>query len=725
MHTPRANGVLLSSIPINRKVKRYWVSKFERIAANCGNEEAVRKFKNLRVQVLAYLADSDRHSNLDKYLSSTGFRTNGMLRKLFEQADCQPHFILSFLKLYSAPKPSFHTKEEAAEAEYERLAKVRSNEAIPQYLSAWLDFVLSNHPSWIYGLARRNPRHLFHRAAMCHSYDEWRRYWKKWYSVLRRGWTSDAPEDDKLVFPEIYKDYTDDANHQQSSRSYDRDFSELVAMHFATGPLCPLSEEELEFVDSFLDEDVRQELLSGAGTICTDMPALEIDGSLLGFAVGEGQHIPKKGSGGDDRDIAVPNRFIQRALAPGAARLYNLVRCLPKDATFDQSRFDTLIQCRVNNSNLYQGSVDLSKATDNLPLLWGREVVDTLWVHFRVCDRITQNPDHCPEARLLLEMWQKDYLRFETPEEEKERRSIGLFYTVARAPWADGKLFQRWKVGQPLGSLPSFAMLAITHNLLVESMACSLGLLHSPYFILGDDIVITNKKLRKRYIRELTSRSIPLSLHKSFEGRLSEFAGKTYVAGCIPFYTSDHSAVTWNSLLDWQRTTGIRIPWESLPKACRSKILSLSRKGLEGQTTHPTKSRVIELARSAYDLTLTCEVCGRGSHLYPIRDSEDVTKRIAGYFEYRSTDSPVPEAVNHSGITLLGNRYPVTLMDRRFANKNGYFQRFRPVQLPDWYKAKVRPCTTDAAISAAVQAILANEPLANEPGELVGQTSTP
>jgi hypothetical protein len=630
-----------------------------------------------------------------------------MLRKLFEQAECQPHFVLSFLKLYSAQTKSAQSVEEADLATKERLAQVKANEAVPVFLKMWLELVFSPHGR-TYKQARSNPRHPFHQLAMSHTYDEWHAYWVKWYSVLRRGWTSHARWDEKQVFPEIYKDFVGET---LSSRNYERDFVELTAMHYLVPEeFRPLSELQLAYVDGYLDEQVRSDLLTEPANIHSRMHLLGIENSLGGYSVGEVQHIHKKGGGTELRDIAVPNRFIQAALVPGASRLYKLVRFLPKDATFDQSKFDTLIQNRVNNPVLYQGSVDLSKATDNLPLNWGREIVDTLCREFWGTG-VLSSTYLTPEERMLRAI-------FSSSEEEtspklsrwkEERTSIELFYDVARANWLDGSYFVKWKVGQPLGSLPSFAMLAITHNLLVESLAASLGLLHSPYFILGDDIVISNKKLRKRYIRELSSRAIPLSLHKSFEGRLSEFAGKTYVKGAVPFYTSDHNPLTWESLLDWQRTTGIRIPWTNLPRPLRRKIERIAVDELRFSQLYcgrlPKYSRAIELAQSSYELVLTCEVLGRGTFLYPFGD-RTVTEWVSGYFEYRETDSPTPEAVKHSGITLLGGSYPVTLMGSRFADKDGWFQRYHPVQLPAWYKEKVRPCATDAAIRAACLGIL-------------------
>lgn len=692
-HSSRVNGKILSSIPLNRKLKRYWESKYERICDNCGTEEAVRKMKNLRVQVLAYLADPNRKSNLGSYVSKAGFRNNGYLRMLFEYADTQPHYVLNFLKLYTGPvKPSKTVDQAATEAHY-RLNAVKASEAVPKFLTAWLDLVFGPHKR-PYELARKDPRHPFHRMAVSSSYEEFHQYFVKWFRILRAGWTSRLHLDEKPVFPEVYKDY--DAERMES-KSFTADFADLVSMHISFDS--PLSQDELNFVDGFLDEDVADWLQSLLlGEEC-DIAIWQYCTFLSGTFVGHVQHIPKKGGGTDYRDIAVPNRFIQAALVPAGARLYNLVSRLPQDATFNQGRFDTKIQNRVNNLNLYQGSVDLSKATDNLPRTWGFAIVDRLNAEFH------QLSIH------QLEIISKA-LGMDASAEIEERTSLDLFKTVASAKWEDEGYLHEWKVGQPLGSLPSFAMLAITHNLFVEALSAHLGLKHSPYVILGDDIVIFNERVRTRYIRELTSRAIPLSLHKSYEGRLSEFAGKTFVKGSVPFYCSDHAPITWESLLDWQRSTGIRIPWDNLPIEIKRKIKSLSRLCLEKTgTEHPSLGSVTELAISSYHLAQVCEVPGKGSHLYPEWDSADWTTRIVGYYsEYYSRDeSPIPDAVKHTGIALLSNQFPVTLMGERYADKDGYFHRFRPVQLPNWYKDKFRPCATSVAIECALMALLRSE----------------
>lgn len=691
MYTPSTNGVILTSFPLNRKMKGYWQKKYERIVRNNGADEAVSKFKNLRVIVLRYLSSPNRRANLDTFLSSTGFRNNGYLRMLFEYAETQPHVVLTFLKLYTGPVKSSKTADQAAYDTKRRLEHVCANSAVPRYLRDWLKCINTRH-GLSYDRALRNPKDSFHQLALnLGSYESWHGYWSRWYSVLRRGWQSSSSLDYKPVWPEIYKDYV---SQDQDSRTYRRDFASLVSMHM-TEESC-LSHEELDFVDEFLNEDVGDALeavLWGDDPSNQDLSGIFQESELYdGQFVGYIHHIHKKGGGTDLRDIAVPNRFVQNALVPAADRLYNLVRVLPKDATFDQDRFDTLIQNRVNNDNLYQGSVDLSKATDNLPFSWGDEIVSSLQSLFTLT----------PEEQLI-----KACLGLIGPKEDKKQKadtlfwkSYRLFRTVARAKWLDEGFLTEWKVGQPLGSLPSFAMLAITHNLLLESLGASLGYVHSPYVVLGDDVVIMNKRLRKRYIRELSSRGIPLSLHKSYEGRLSEFAGKTYVKNNVPFYCSDHNPVTWNSLFDWQRTTGIRIPWSNLPRTIKAKAYKVVRETCF--PSHPSTRRVIQLARLSYDLVQTCEVYGRGSHIYPIRDSAELSEQISDYFKYRDLREEVaPDPVKHTGISILANGHPVVLMNSRFADKDGYFQRFRPVELPAWYKAKVRPCATDAAIAAA------------------------
>jgi hypothetical protein len=596
--------------------------------------------------------------------------------------------------MFSAPTQDRQALEEVRKETQERLLAVKANPAIPRYLVAWLDLLWRN-PHKTYDEVRSNMSHPLHRAASAHSKEEWCNYWYKWRNTLQKGWKSTRLVDSKQVFPEVYKDYDPITG---TSAAYEQDFARLVGYHLPEYQTIQwpggLSDEDIKFVDEFLDESVAAELQQ----ILTSSDDGRIrhwlgNDPYAGLAVGEVQHLPKKGGGTDYRDIAVPNRFIQAALEPISDRLYHLLRRLPKDATFNQERFDIVLVNRVTNDNLYQGSVDLSKATDNLPRSWGIAIVESLMAH---CDLT-------PEERMLTHIFGEESSRIQI--EDEARRSWTLFKDVSSANWIDDGYVDHWKVGQPLGSLPSFALLGITHNLLLEAIGCSIGLLHSPYVILGDDLVVFSRKLRQKYIRELSSRSIPLSLHKSYTGELSEFAGKTYVKKCTPFHCSDHNPLTWNSLFDYQRATGIRIPWENLPRQLKRHYRKIVAN--ECKKHGLPSNKVMQLVNSSYWLIWLCLIGPAGSSPFPAIPENWVNSGvISRFYELIIPDENLtPESVPHSGITVIGGS-PVKLLSDRYANKDGWFLRFRPVQLPEWYKNKFRPCSTDRAIEASVTALL-------------------
>ena len=375
---------------------------------------------------------------------------------------------------------------------------------------------------------------------------------------------------------------------------------------------------------------------------------------LSGEYVGYIQHIPKKGTI-KRRPIAVPNRFVQDGMVPIYQVLKHLVRRLPCDATFDQSRFDTKIQNRVNNKNLYIGSVDLSQATDNLPLSWGKFLVE----------------------ELVLPMYSSS---------ELVDTSWNLFLEASRAKWNNDGIMSRWTVGQPLGSLPSFPLLAVTHNLLLEALSFTNGFGHSPYAVLGDDVVLFNKKLRKQYIRLMTNRGIPLSLHKSYEGNLSEFAGKIYIKGQIPRFVSDQTAIHWNNMFDYQRSTGVIIPFNNLPKAVRKRFTRVVTDNIPDNGNN-----VLDV----YRLCLTAEI-DRSNRNFVVEDG-----LLENYFYQRALQEPQETDPEYfSGIVNFCG-HPVTYLKYGYAEKHGFKQRYRKIQLPAWFVRKVRPCCTDTIVQCA------------------------
>lgn len=86
-----------------------------------------------------------------------------------------------------------------------------------------------------------------------------------------------------------------------------------------------------------------------------------------------------------------------------------------------------------------------------------------------------------------------------------------------------------------MGFYSSWAMLAITHHLIVRWAAYLEG--YNPkyfvgYAILGDDIVIMNRKVASRYKWIMTELGVAISLAKSYESHnVVEFAKSLFVDG--------------------------------------------------------------------------------------------------------------------------------------------------------------------------------------------------
>jgi len=105
----------------------------------------------------------------------------------------------------------------------------------------------------------------------------------------------------------------------------------------------------------------------------------------------------------------------------------------------------------------------------------------------------------------------------------------------------------KYSVGQPMGALSSWAMLAITHHFIIQSAAwiagvCPKGTFFSEYAVLGDDVVIWNKPVSRVYLRILKMLGVEVGLAKSIispYGVGLEFAKKTLWMGWdvspIPF----------------------------------------------------------------------------------------------------------------------------------------------------------------------------------------------
>lgn len=662
------NQAILSSIPLDKKMKRYFLSKYRILANNNGLRYAAEIFSQMRSVSLEYRADPHRIERREEYIRRMPVRKNGWLRKLFDYLDSHPEYVLNFLKLYVGLNEPLVTVEQSANNQHQYLQDVAVNTDIPTYLSMWVRLIkmpIMTKSQWFH------ERHTKVRPGYegitkflsTHTYREYAIYVRKWKRILTKYTLTDTDVQHGLVskepLPEMYKDFDGLA-----STSLEEDFFDLssMALYADSGGWTEepaVSPESISFLLRCLNPNLIHlwdEITMGIWK--PSKPA----SFLSGLHVGHMHHIPKKGTI-ERRPIAVPNRFLQMGMTPVYQALKGIVERLPQDATFNQARFDTKISNRVTNPNLYVGSVDLSQATDNLPFSWGEFIVDEL-----ILDR--------------------------QPEEVK--LSWQLFKETARAKWNNDGILTSWSVGQPLGTLPSFMTLAITHNLILEALSWWNGYGHSPYAVLGDDVVIFSRKLRNQYISDFSKRGIPLSLHKSFKGNLTEFAGKVYIRNHVPFHTSDQVAITWTNLFDYQVATGILIPWDNLPRKVKSRF--------RRQVLSVIPYAGNRMVSRVYHLIQMANVHRASGHF----DYEAENQALINYFYEAARISemdtePVPEM--RTGIVMLAG-HPITYLDYGYAEKRGHKQRFQKVKLPDWYKSKFRPASTDTLVHCASIALM-------------------
>jgi hypothetical protein len=132
-------------------------------------------------------------------------------------------------------------------------------------------------------------------------------------------------------------------------------------------------------------------------------------------------------------------------------------------------------------------SVDLSAATDRLPVKLQAQILDALG--------------------LRGDLWMK----------------------ILKRPYYYEGSPRFYSVGQPMGAYSSFAMLALTNHLIMHCALVSSGIIYkdpnSTYAILGDDVVIGPEKLAKAYIHLMNDvLGVVINPIKGFEGGLIEFA---------------------------------------------------------------------------------------------------------------------------------------------------------------------------------------------------------
>jgi len=186
------------------------------------------------------------------------------------------------------------------------------------------------------------------------------------------------------------------------------------------------------------------------------------------------------------RAVANPNRVYQVALKPLGDAIYDMLKQMPWDCTFDQSKAIPAIQQHLQH-NKECHCVDLTGATDYFPLSLQLDVLKNIFP-------------------LNLD-------------------SVNLFHDISRSNWVFLDTTIKWTRGQPLGLYPSFGSFALTHGFLLYYL--NGNCFNNKFFVLGDDVVILDDSLATKYLACLDALACPVSASKSLSSSLmAEFGGK-------------------------------------------------------------------------------------------------------------------------------------------------------------------------------------------------------
>jgi hypothetical protein len=193
------------------------------------------------------------------------------------------------------------------------------------------------------------------------------------------------------------------------------------------------------------------------------------------------------------RHIAMPFRYEQLLLKPLGDILYSRLKNLEWDFTFRQEEGVLKVQQALIDGKTCH-CYDLKSATDHIPLKSQITLLNHLFVNLS--------------------------------------DEVELFSIISRGMWRIREKSRsqtkyrpvRWSKGQPLGLYPSFAAFALWHGYTCQNLLCRKY--KDDFFILGDDIVITDPALAGKYELMLQDLNIPLSHNKCVISKsMAEFAG--------------------------------------------------------------------------------------------------------------------------------------------------------------------------------------------------------
>jgi hypothetical protein len=232
--------------------------------------------------------------------------------------------------------------------------------------------------------------------------------------------------------------------------------------------------------------------------------------------------LPEKG--GKTRTIAIGDYWSQQLLKGFHNKLMSILRTkfVGPDSTFNQNEGFNRVKSLSHGRGCY--SYDLKSASDRVPMALQRIVLTTIW------------PEYGDKVADLL--CKRD------------------FFVKGQKP-------VRWAVGQPLGMYSSWPLFTLTHHLIIQMASRLVGFkeLFLDYQVLGDDVVIWDKRVAGAYVELMETYGVTISKEKSLlspEYSSGEFCKRLFLNGI------ELSPLSLNVILQGNSIFGIPLIYNQL-----------------------------------------------------------------------------------------------------------------------------------------------------------------
>jgi hypothetical protein len=171
------------------------------------------------------------------------------------------------------------------------------------------------------------------------------------------------------------------------------------------------------------------------------------------------------------RVVAIIDGVTQEILKPFHDLIMRKLRLIEDDCTFNQNKVSDRAKQWHKEGKTFYGFADLSSASDRIP----KEVYEIIG------NRIIKGV-----GTAWLKLFDRDFVLSDTARSYLSRETVHIKAVT-------------YKVGQPMGALSSWPMMTVVHHTLVWCAAGRPFAAKGKYLILGDDIVIADKKLYRNY----------------------------------------------------------------------------------------------------------------------------------------------------------------------------------------------------------------------------------